>query len=83
MAVQEQFIANKSLLECRTHEVVTRPGIRENREMDPEKRKVYNRRDNNESDGSSSKMSSKVFLLKNHGYACDTCSRFLPLNDPF
>jgi len=48
MAVHQQFITNQGFLECGGHESITRTGVGEDGEVDPEEEEVEDQRENNE-----------------------------------
>ena len=62
LAVQEQFVAPQSLLECRAHEGITRTGVGEDGQVNPEDGQVQEDRKDNKRDGSRSEVLPEIFL---------------------
>lgn len=67
MTVHKQLIASQSLLELRAHESVTRTGLRENREVNVEERKIDDERNQNKADCAGGKVPPEVLLRDRQG----------------
>ena len=62
MAVHQQFIADQSFLECGRHESITRTGVGEDGEVDPEEKEVEDQRNNNKTNHSGEEVFGDTFL---------------------
>ena len=67
MAVHQQLVANQRLLERWRHEPITRAGVGEDGEMDPEEEKVEDQRNDNETDHSGKEVLGDSFLRLTSG----------------
>lgn len=62
MALQQQLVSSKSLLESRAHERITRTRLVQDPEMDPEEAEVNDERPNDESANTSKEVRVEVIL---------------------
>ena len=62
MTIHQQFIANQGFLECGRHESITRTGVGEDGEVDPEEEEVKDQRNNNKPNHSGEEVFGDTFL---------------------
>lgn len=86
MTVHQQLVSDQGFLECGRHERVTRAGVGEDSEVDPEEDEVEDKRNDNEANHSGEEVLGNAFLhrllekwLFGSGEVSDYVVGFLPI----